>query len=55
MRDILWDKVRRAQYCGAPCGRNFVAAFQTVDAALTYEGPEFVDFHAREQGMFKEL
>ena len=52
---ILWDKVRPAHYCGAPYGGKFVAAYETMDAALPYEGPEISAFHKREQGMFKEL
>jgi flavin reductase (DIM6/NTAB) family NADH-FMN oxidoreductase RutF len=52
---VLWDKVRPAHYCGAPYGGKFVAAYQTMDAALPYDGPEVAIFHARERGMFKEL
>jgi flavin reductase (DIM6/NTAB) family NADH-FMN oxidoreductase RutF len=51
---ILWDRVRPAHYCGAPYGGRFVAAYETMDAGLPYEGPEVQDFHARERAMFKE-
>ncbi len=52
---ILWDKVRPAHYCGAPYGGKFVAAYETMDAALPYDGPEVQAFHTRERAMFKEL
>ncbi len=51
---IIWDRVRPAHYCGAPYGGRFVAAYETMDAGLPYEGPEVQDFHARERAMFKE-
>lgn len=52
---ILWDKVRPAHYCGAPYGGKFVAAYETMDVALPYHGPEVQAFHARERAMFNEL
>lgn len=51
---ILWDRVRPAHYCGAPYGGKFVAAYETMDAGLPYDGPEVPEFHARERAMFKE-
>jgi flavin reductase (DIM6/NTAB) family NADH-FMN oxidoreductase RutF len=51
---ILWNRVRPAHYCGAPYGGKFVAAYQTMDVGLPYDGPEVADFYARERAMFKE-
>jgi flavin reductase (DIM6/NTAB) family NADH-FMN oxidoreductase RutF len=51
---IVWDKVRPAHYCGAPYGGKFVAAYETMDVGLPYDGPEVQAFHSRERGMFKE-
>jgi flavin reductase (DIM6/NTAB) family NADH-FMN oxidoreductase RutF len=51
---VLWDKVKSAHYCGAPYGGRFVAAYETMAAAVPYEGPEVEAFIARERAMFKE-
>lgn len=52
---ILWDRVRPAHYCGAPYGGKFVAAYETMDADVPYEGPEVAAFFAQERAMFKEI
>lgn len=52
--EIIWDRVRPVHYCGAPYGGRFVAAYQTMEVGVPYEGPEVASFLARERAMFKE-
>ena len=36
---ILWDKVKPAHYCGHEYKTKFVAAYQTMQVDMTYDGP----------------
>src|SRR5262249_29064525 len=51
---VVWERVRSAHYCGAPYGGRFVAAYETLEVGIPYEGPEVAEFLARERAMFKE-
>jgi flavin reductase (DIM6/NTAB) family NADH-FMN oxidoreductase RutF len=51
---VVWERVRSAHYCGAPYGGTFVAAYETLQVGVPYEGPEVAEFLARERAMFKE-
>jgi hypothetical protein len=37
---VIWDRVKSAHYCGAPDEDKFVAAYQTMQVDVPYEGPE---------------
>ena len=37
---VIWDRARPVHYCGAPYKGMFVAAYETMDVAIPYEGPE---------------
>ncbi len=51
---VVWDRVKSAHYCGAPYKSMFVAAYQTIDVGLPYEGPEVALSEKNEKSMYKE-
>jgi flavin reductase (DIM6/NTAB) family NADH-FMN oxidoreductase RutF len=51
---VIWDRLRPAHYCGAPYNSMFVAAYQTIDVGMPYEGPEVAMFEENRRLMFKE-
>ncbi len=51
---VIWDRVRPAHYCGAPYRGRFVAAYDVIDVAIPYEGPEVSIFENELKLMFKD-
>ena len=41
---VIWDKVKPAHFCGRPYGGGFVAAYQTMEVGIPYDGPEALRF-----------
>jgi flavin reductase (DIM6/NTAB) family NADH-FMN oxidoreductase RutF len=41
---IIWDRVKPAHFCGRPYGGGFVAAYQTMEVGIPYDGPEALRF-----------
>ena len=52
---ILWDRVRPAHYCGAPYGAAFVRAYEAIEVAIPYDGPEREAFEQHRKGMFEDM
>jgi flavin reductase (DIM6/NTAB) family NADH-FMN oxidoreductase RutF len=51
---VVWDRLRPAHYCGAPYTNRFVAAYQTIDVGLPYDGPEVLLFEKQRRLLLKE-
>jgi flavin reductase (DIM6/NTAB) family NADH-FMN oxidoreductase RutF len=52
---LIWDRVKPAHYCGAPYRNMFVAAYETLSAAIPYQGPEVAKFEAYRRAMFEDM
>jgi flavin reductase (DIM6/NTAB) family NADH-FMN oxidoreductase RutF len=52
---LIWDRVKPAHYCGAPYRNMFVAAYETLSAAIPYKGPEVAKFEAYRRAMFEDM
>ncbi len=48
---VIWDRLKPAHYCGAPYKNRFVAAYETVEVGIPYEGPEVEAFEKHVSGM----
>ena len=51
---LIWERMKPVHYCGAPYKRMFVAAYQTIDIDMPYEGPEVALAEQAAKAMFKE-
>jgi flavin reductase (DIM6/NTAB) family NADH-FMN oxidoreductase RutF len=52
---VRWDRARPVHYCGAPYGSLFVRAYETIEVATPYQGPERDDFESRRRAMFEDI
>ena len=53
--NVIWSRLKPAHYGGAPYKSVFVGAYETMDVALPYEGPEVELGELSHKRMFREI
>lgn len=52
---VLWDRVKPVAFCGAPYVNMFVAASETMEVGMPYEGPEVVAADNSVRSYFEDM